>query len=92
MNAHPKRKLLADMDKTQLLRMREEGMSDGEIAEAVGCCKMTIYRALGPLSPEQRQKRQREGGRSGAESKWSKTSEGGVYRGTQDDELHAQAA
>ena len=73
----PNRKLLSDMDKTQLIKMRSEGMTNQEIADAVGCSKMTIYRILGPMSAEEKAQRQRAGGRRSAESKWSKTSEGG---------------
>ena len=46
-NPHPKRKLLADMDKTQLLNMCDEGLSNEEIAFRVGCSYQTIYRAIG---------------------------------------------
>ena len=77
-NQHPKRKLLADMDKTQLLKMREDQqMSNSEIALAVGCSEMTVYRAIGPMPLEMRAQKKREAGMRGAASKWSKTSEGG---------------
>lgn len=72
-NTHPKRKLLADMDKTMLLKMREEGMTNQEIADAVGCSKMTIYRTLGPMTTEQRSVRNRQN----AYNRTAKISEGG---------------
>lgn len=58
------------MDKTQLLKMRYEGMSNEEIATAVGCSRATIYRALGPITPADREKRREN-------FKLAKTSEGG---------------
>lgn len=68
------KKVMADMDKTTLLRMRdEEGMTLGEIASAVGCTKSTICRILGPMSPEQRRQRKQQGARS----RWSSATEGG---------------
>lgn len=59
-NPHPKRKLLADIDKTQLLRMRDEGMSNEEIALRVGCGYQTIYRAIGKQPKEITSRRQSE--------------------------------
>ena len=78
MYTHPKRKLMADMDKTQLLRMRdEENMTYDEMAAAVGCSKTTLCKILGPMSPEQRAERKRAGGRKSSANRWSKSSEGG---------------
>lgn len=72
------KKVMADMEKTTLLRMRdEEGMSMQEIATSIGCSKATVYRIIGPMTPEERARRKSEAGRRGAASKWSKTSEGG---------------
>jgi hypothetical protein len=90
MYTHPKRKLMADMDKTQLLRMRdEENMTYDEIAAAVGCSKTTLCKILGPMSPEQRAERKRAGGRKSCANRWSKSSEGGVHSGAQAAELQA---
>ena len=43
---------ISDMDKTELLAMRERGMSNREIAEAVGCHFNTIIRLIGPQPRE----------------------------------------
>ena len=70
--------LMSDMDKTQLLNMRDEGMTYGEIATAVGCSRATVSRILGSMPPEMLRERRRAGGRRGSSTKWSKTSEGGT--------------
>lgn len=91
-NPHPKRKLLADMDKTQLLRMREEqDMSNSEIAAAVGCCDLTIRKLIGPMPEEMLKRKQRENGARNAVNRGRKSSEGGVYGGTQGTKLYAAA-
>ena len=78
MYGHPKRKLLADMDKTVLMKMRdEEGMTIQEIAARVGCSKATVSRILGPMTPEQRMQRKVEAGKKGSQSRWAKATEGG---------------
>lgn len=60
------RGFMKDMDKTTLLKMRdEEGMSINEMVAAVGCSKSTLYRILGPMPPEERVKRQSAGGKKG---------------------------
>ena len=60
------RGFMKDMDKTTLLKMRyEEEMSIKEMAMALGCSMSTVSRILGPMSPEERAKRKREGGRKG---------------------------
>ena len=60
------RGFMKDMDKTTLLKMRdEEGMSLNEMVAAVGCSKSTLYRILGPMPPEERVKRQSAGGKKG---------------------------
>lgn len=43
---------ISDMDKTELLAMREQGMSNREIAEAVGCHFNTITKLIGPQPKE----------------------------------------
>lgn len=91
MYTHPKRKLLADMDKTQLLRMRDEGMSNAEIASAVGCCDVTLRKLIGKQPDWITQKNRETGHRAMAKTKREKYSEGGVHRGVQDDELQAAA-
>lgn len=44
---HPKRGVLKDIDKTTLLRMREDGLSNREIADQIGCSYATIVKILG---------------------------------------------
>lgn len=78
--------LMKDMDKTTLLKMRdEEGLSYDEMAVRVGCSKSTLHRLLGPMSREERSKRQSAAGKKGSATLWGKTSEGGyrVERKTQ---------
>ena len=91
MYTHPKRKLMADMDKTQLLNMREEGMSNAEIAQAVGCCSVTILKLIGKQPDWITQKNRTAGYSAMAQTKREKYSEGGVQRGAQDEELYAEA-
>lgn len=76
-NPHPKRKLLADMDKTQLLSMREQGMSNAEIALAVGVSKPTIYRMLGKQPEEITKARNASGYVKMAQTRFGNKSEGG---------------
>lgn len=76
-NPHPKRKLLADMDKTQLLRMREEGMSNAEIASAVGCCDVTLRKLIGKQPDWITQKNRAAGYSAMVQTKREKYSEGG---------------
>lgn len=76
-NPHPKRKLLADMDKTQLLNMRANDMSNAEIAVAVGCSPTTVYRAIGPMPAEMLSKKRREAGAMGGRTKAENRREGG---------------
>lgn len=73
----PNRKLLSDMDKTQLIKMREGGMSNIAIAKSLGCSQSTVYKILGPMPKEMRSRIAREAGARGGAAKWSKTSEGG---------------
>lgn len=66
------------MDKTTLLRMRdEEGMTLNQIAIAVGCSKATISKILGPMTPEERHRRKVENGKKSCEIRWGKPIEGG---------------
>lgn len=44
---HPKRGILKDIEKITLLQMRENGMANRDIAQAIGCSAATIYRILG---------------------------------------------
>lgn len=39
--------LISDISKTELLKMREGGMSNAAIAASLGCSKNTVYRAIG---------------------------------------------
>ena len=78
MYENARRGLMKDMDKTQLLRMRdEEGMTIGEIALRVGCSKATVQKILGPMTPEQRRARQALGGKRGTDTRYGRTDEGG---------------
>ena len=78
MYENARRGLMKDMDKTQLLRMRdEEGMTIGEIALRVGCSRATIHKILGPMTPEQRRARQALGGKRGADTRYGRTDKGG---------------
>ena len=90
-NPRPNRKLLADMDKTQLLKMRDEGMSNKEIAQAVGCCDVTIRKLIGRQPDWITQKNKATGYAAMAKTKREKRSEGGVYRGAQGTQLYAAA-
>ena len=81
MYEHPKRKLLADMDKTQLLKMRDEGMSNAEIALAVGVSKPTIYRLLGKQPAEITKANNARGYVKMAQTRFGSRSEGGYTVG-----------
>lgn len=54
LNQHPKRGILKDIDKATLVRMRQEGMSNQEIADHVGCSYQTIRNILGKQPPGMR--------------------------------------
>lgn len=72
------RGFMKDMDKTVLLRMRDdEGMTYQEMATALGCSKSTLINILGPMTPEERARRRAEGAKRGREAKWMKSPEGG---------------
>ena len=45
---HPRRKLTDDVSMDELLQMRQDGMSNQEIANRLGVSKATVYRHLGP--------------------------------------------
>ena len=44
---HPQRKLTDDVSMEELLQMRQDGMSNQEIANRLGVSKATVYRHLG---------------------------------------------
>lgn len=44
----PQRKLTDDVSMDELLQMRQDGMSNQEIANRLGASKATVYRYLGP--------------------------------------------
>ena len=44
---HPRRKLTDDVSMDELLQMRQDGMSNQEIANRLGVSKATVYRHLG---------------------------------------------
>ena len=44
---HPKRKIIDDVSISEMLRMREDGMSNREIAETLGCCYATVTKHIG---------------------------------------------
>lgn len=48
------RALYKDMSKEELLKMREQGMSNQEIADSLDVSYMTIYRLIGPAPKELR--------------------------------------
>ena len=56
------RGFMKDMDKTTLLKMREDGMTNAEIAVSLGCSKQTIYNIIGPMPAEMRKRIFRENG------------------------------
>lgn len=92
MYTNPRRKLLADMDKTQLLNMRDEGMSNAEIARAVGCGYQTIYRAIGKQPLEITKRRLSDSHVYIPETGiGEKLSEGGVYCAAESAEHDAEA-
>ena len=43
----PKRSVLKDIDKTTMIKMREDGMANRDIAQSIGCSVTTIYNILG---------------------------------------------
>lgn len=55
---NPRRKLLQDISVQELYRMREEGMSNQEIADAIGVTRNTIYRHIGKQDPKKKGKDQ----------------------------------
>lgn len=86
------RGFMKDMDKTTLLRMRdEENMTLQQIAMRVGCSKTTICNILGPMTPEERARRKAEGARRSAESRRRESPEGGVQRGEKGEQFYAAA-
>ena len=44
---HPKRKIIDDVSISEMLEMREDGMSNQEIADALGCHYATVTRHIG---------------------------------------------
>jgi hypothetical protein len=66
------------MDKTMLLKMREEqDMTNSEIAAAIGCCDLTIRKLIGPMPEEMLKRKQRENGVRNAVNRSRKSSEVG---------------
>lgn len=53
-NPNTRRKLLHDISMDELYRMREDGMTNGEIAEAIGVSRVTVYRYIGK-QPEKKE-------------------------------------
>lgn len=56
------RGFMKDMDKTTLLKTRDDGMTNAEIAVSLGCSKQTIYNLIGPMPPEMRRRIFQENG------------------------------
>lgn len=56
---NPRRKLLQDISVQELYRMRDEGMSNQEIADAIGVTRNTIYRHIGKQDPKKKGKDQK---------------------------------
>ena len=83
---------MQDMDKTTLLRMRdEEGMTYEEMATALGCSKTTLMNILGPMTPEERKRRRLEGIKRSKEARRGNSHEGGVQRGEEGEQFYAAA-
>ena len=61
------RKFMKGMDKTTLLKMREEqDMTNKDIAHAVGCSEVTIRNIIGAMPPEMRRRKFSENGKRNA--------------------------
>lgn len=71
------RGFMKDMNRADLLKMRDGGMGNAAIAVSVGCSVKTIYDLIGPQPPEITKRNRREGMARASESRWSKTSVGG---------------
>lgn len=71
------RGFMKDMDKNELLKMREGGMSNAAIAASLGCSQSAVYNILGPMPKEMRSRIARETGARGGRAKWSNQTEGG---------------
>lgn len=54
-----------DLDKAELLRMREEGMSDSQIGAKLGVSYSTVYDLIGPMPAEMRAWKRKEFGAMG---------------------------
>ena len=71
------RGFMKDMSKLELLKMRENNMTNAEIATQLGCSQSTVYNIIVALPQSMRERIRREAGTRGGHARWSKTSEGG---------------
>lgn len=83
------RGFMKDMSKSELLKMRENDMTNAEIATRLGCSQSTVYNIIGAMPKAMRDRIRREAGVRGGVARWSKSSEGGVHGGAQDAVVHA---
>lgn len=84
------RGFMKDMDKTTLLKMRDDGMTNAEIAVSLGCSKQTIYNLIGSMPPEMRRRIFQENGANSLKAAKERR-EGGVHRGAKSAEYDAAA-
>lgn len=71
------RGFMKDMNRADLLKMRDDGMGNAAIAAIVGCSTKTIFDIIGSQPPEITRRNRQEGIARAKEARWSKTSEGG---------------
>lgn len=72
------RGFMKDMNRTDLLKMRDSGMGNAMIAKSVGCSAKTIFDIIGPQPTEITKRNRREGMARASEARRSKSSEGGT--------------
>ena len=71
------RGFMKDMNRADLLKMRDDGMGNAAIAASVGCSTKTIFDIIGSQPPEITRRNRQEGIARAKEARWSKNSEGG---------------
>lgn len=81
---------MKDMNRADLLKMRDGGMSNREIAVSLGCSTPVVYQLIGK-QPEEITKRCRREGMERWKEERRNPPEGGVHCGAQDTQLHAAA-
>jgi hypothetical protein len=80
------RGFMKDMNRSDLLKMREGGMSNKAIAKSLGCSYNTVLELIGKQPKDITSASCRVGQLASR-----MPSEGGVYRGNQDEEIYAAA-